>query len=84
MTQPTEERLINFVRQHAVNATSIERTTDLIDMGAMDSLMLMELVLFVEETWGVCLMGHDFSPSHFRSIERLTLLIEARRLSQSA
>ena len=84
MTQSTEERLIVFFRQHAVTTTSIERTTDLIDIGAMDSLMLMELVLFVEETWGVSLMGHDFSPDHFRSIERLTSLVEARRLSQSA
>ncbi len=84
MTHPTEERLIEFFRQNAVTAASIEPTTDLIDIGAMDSLMLMELVLFVEETWGVSLMGHDFSPSHFRSIERLTLLVEARRLSQSA
>jgi acyl carrier protein len=46
--------------------------------------MLMDLVLFVEQTWGVQLMGSDFAPRNFRTVEQLAQLVETRRLAQSA
>ena len=76
--------LIQFVTTHAAARIEITTQTDLIETELLDSLMLMELVMFVEQTWGVSLMGHDFSPAHFRTIDLLRELIESRELFKSA
>lgn len=84
MNPQTRETLLEFVRTNTVTSNPITNQTDLIQNEIMDSLMLMELVLFVEQSWGVQLMGNDFAPNHFRTVEQLAQLVDTRRLSQSA
>ena len=84
MNVSIEQELLGFVQSQSVTATTINCQTDLIEQEVLDSLLLMELVLFVEQSWGVRLMGSDFAPSHFRTVKQLTELVEDRRLQQSA
>ena len=84
MNPQTTETLLEFVRANTATANPITHQTDLIENEILDSLMLMDLVLFVEQSWGVQLMGSDFAPKYFRTVEQLAQLVETRRLSQSA
>ncbi len=84
MNPQTTETLLEFVRTNTSTANHITHQTDLIKNEILDSLMLMDLVLFVEQTWGVQLMGSDFAPKYFRTVEQLAQLVETRRLAQSA
>ncbi|MCH2182409.1 MAG: acyl carrier protein [Mariniblastus sp.] len=84
MNSRIDQELLGFVQSNSVTATTVTIQTDLIEQEVLDSLLLMELVLFVEQQWGVQLIGNDFSPSHFRTVEQLTQLVETRRLQQSA
>ena len=84
MTPQSTETLLKFVRANTATANPITHQTDLIENEILDSLMLMDLVLFVEQTWGVQLMGSDFAPRNFRTVEQLAQLVETRRLAQSA
>ena len=84
MTPDIRSTLIEFITTEAATPTKTTSQTDLIETELLDSLMLMDLVMFVEQTWGVSLMGHDFSPAHFRTVEKLGELIESRRLYKSA
>ena len=79
-----KQELLGFVQANTTNSEAITMQTDLIEQEVLDSLLLMDLVLFVEQCWGVKLIGHDFSPIHFRTIEELAQLIERRWLQQSA
>ena len=78
------QELLGFVQANTTNSEAITMQTDLIEQEVLDSLLLMDLVLFVEQCWGVELIGHDFSPSHFRTIGELAQLVERRWLKQSA
>jgi acyl carrier protein len=51
----------------------------LLSRGVLDSLTLVDLALFVEDTFGVRLKNAELTASTFDSIEQLANLIEARR-----
>lgn len=84
MKPNVKQELLGFVQANSANAETITMQTDLIEQEVLDSLLLMDLVLFVEQCWGVQLIGDDFSPSYFRTVDEMAQLVERRRLRQSA
>ena len=84
MKPNVKQELLGFVQANSANAETITMQTDLIEQEVLDSLLLMDLVLFVEQCWGVQLIGDDFAPSYFRTVDEMAQLVERRRLRQSA
>ena len=70
--------LIEFIRTTSGTETEIALDTDLLTTNILDSLMLMELVLLIENKWNVQLQGNDIAPSRFRTIDNLARLIGER------
>ncbi len=50
----------------------------LLETGVVDSTGILELVLFVEETFGLQVPDDDVIPDHFDSVARLAAYIESR------
>lgn len=57
----------------------IEPSAPLVSSGLVDSFSLVDLALFVEDTFGVHLDDTELNAQTFDSLEQLASLIEARR-----
>jgi len=77
-----ENDLTCFVQSQAAGDTPVTTDTDLIESLVLDSLLLMDLVLHVESTYGISLQDVEMSPRHFRTIRSLTQLVWEKTRTQ--
>lgn len=73
--------LLDYLRTHC--DPGIEADSDLLDSGYVDSLLVMDLVLFVNQRFEVTLAATDLAPRHFRSVNRLTELVLSKEVGTS-
>lgn len=72
------------VREYIVNSfllgedDGLSDTASLLERGVVDSLGLVELVLFVEETFEISLDEVELTNENLDSIERISRLVEAK------
>jgi len=52
-----------------------------LENGIVDSTGVLELVLFVEETFGIEVADHEVTPANFDSVDRLVAYVAAKRQS---
>ena len=52
---------------------------DIFEVGGATSLFAMELVLFIEETFGIVLEDEDLERDNFRSVAALAALVARKR-----
>ena len=50
-----------------------------LENGIIDSMNVLELVMFVEETFGISVGDNDITPDHFDSVERLAGFIRGKQ-----
>jgi methoxymalonate biosynthesis acyl carrier protein len=50
-------------------------TTDLFESGIITSIFAMELVVHIEQTYGVTIEGDDLSMTNFRTVDTMVALI---------
>ncbi len=72
-----ERKLVDFVQTVATDP-SIDAETDLVLENILDSLLLMDLVILIENDMGVVLKGDEIAPRNFRTIEELASLVRVR------
>lgn len=51
----------------------------LLENGILDSLGVLDVVAFLEDTYSLTVLDDDLVPEHFQSVERLTAFVQARR-----
>jgi acyl carrier protein len=73
-----EDGLLQWYRNRIRIREQITTETDLLDGGYLDSLMLMELVVSLEEQYGVSIGSDEVSPQNFRSIRSLASFVVQR------
>ena len=79
--QAIEIELLNFVRARGPRHAAVALDTDLLESGLLDSLMLTDFILYIEQTFGVQFDSDDISPSNFRTISAAVNLLLNRLLS---
>lgn len=57
---------------------SIGPDTELVESGRIDSLAILDLVVFVEERFGVSLAADDLTPQNLASVSALASLVAGR------
>ena len=79
MTDTSAQQALSqfFQDQFDIELPSIE--TDLIEAGILDSLMLIELVMFMESEFDVTAELDDLEMENFVTVARMAQFIEARR-----
>ncbi len=58
---------------------NLTRTTPLITGGILDSLATLELVSFIERTFGIQLEAHEVGPGRLDTLERIAELVAAKQ-----
>ncbi len=73
LRQYIQETLLENGAPHAV-----QDDENLLGSGLVDSVGMMSLVLFIEETFGVAVPPEDVTIEHFLSIDTIATYLEAR------
>ena len=58
---------------------AIEKDTDLIDGGSIDSIQILELSIFMEETCDIILDADDMQVENFTSIDAIVAFVSQKR-----
>jgi len=58
---------------------SIDPDADLIEQRMIDSLTILKLVTFLEESCGIKVMDEDIVPENFQSLNSLVRFVEQKR-----
>jgi len=59
----------------------LTREDSLLERGIVDSTGVLEIVAFLEETWGVGVEDEELVPENFDSIARLSAFVEKKKLA---
>jgi acyl carrier protein len=81
----SEEQLVGEIRGIFAQRLAIEvesPSVDLLDTGLVDSVTLVELLLMLEEQFGVNLPLEDLEMEDFRSLARIADLVARTRSAQ--
>lgn len=71
-----EQQVRDYIEEFVLYGDSLESdTTSLIESGMIDSTGAMEMVLFIEETFGVEVPNKDISPENLDTVIRITNLV---------
>jgi len=76
-----EGQLIDYFKQN-VDMT-VDSKTLLLEEKIIDSMGVIELVAFIEATYGVELMDDDLTVENFKDIDTIAKLISEKKRSQS-
>jgi acyl carrier protein len=58
---------------------SINPETDLIEHRVIDSLTILKLVTFLEESCGIAVLDEDIVPENFKNVNSLVKFVEQKR-----
>ena len=76
-----EEELVLLIRERLLETTpDFSETSNLFDAG-LDSMAIMQLLLLIEEKYGIMLSDADLSTDNFKSAQQLAILLEMRMKS---
>ncbi|MEW6252475.1 MAG: acyl carrier protein [Planctomycetota bacterium] len=64
--------------------TELDRGASLIGTGIVDSTGIMELVLFIEETWGFQVRDEEMLPENLDTLDNITRFVQCRLAERSA
>ena len=80
MQATVPDRIREFVRSRFPLARNLDFSDDdsLLDAGVIDSLGILDLVGFLEETFGMQASDEDLNPENFDSIATLTRFVESK------
>lgn len=73
------ERLIEFIREELLDGETVAAGTSLFRSQILDSLALTNLILFVEESFGVRVGAMDISYDNLDSVEQMIAFIGRKR-----
>jgi acyl carrier protein len=76
-----EKRLIDYFKEIA--DMTVDSKTLLLEEKIIDSMGVIELVAFIEATYGVELMDDDLTVENFKDIDTIVKLISEKKGTQS-
>jgi acyl carrier protein len=82
MTDDTESRLKAMIVERLfmrIAPEELESDKSLVDDYDVDSVSLLELVVGLEEEFGIVVADDDFSVQHFESVARLAAFVRSKR-----
>lgn len=89
ITTPIPEQVSAVVRGYIVDnflfgdGQGLNNSGSLLEAGALDSTGVIELVGFLEETFGIPIRDEDLVPENFDAIDRITRFVVGRLRERS-
>lgn len=77
---PIKDQIRDYIQESAKYAgvTGLTDDASLIEAGVIDSLQLVRVVSFLEETFGVTVADEEIVPKNFESIDGMERLVLAK------
>lgn len=82
MTNAITDTLLNFLIE-TTGESSLHSTTDLLATGLLDSLTMMDLVVFIETEFQQRIAVEDMRPEMFQTVGSIAQLIDRTAKAQS-
>jgi methoxymalonate biosynthesis acyl carrier protein len=73
-----EKAIVEYL-ENEFGDPGIDPTADIFALGYVNSLFALELVVFVERTFGITVGTEDLDLGNFRSVEAMVRLVRRRR-----
>jgi acyl carrier protein len=85
MEEDVKSQIIAFITANFLfdNDKSLDETVSLLETGVIDSTGVLELVAYIEETYGLSIDDDEIVPENLDSVENITAFV-TRRLSLRA
>ncbi len=71
-------RLTDYLNEVLCPVEPLDRDTDLLAAGIVDSLMIIELVEYMQDTYSITIEPHEITPQNFRSGQTLGDLVMSK------
>jgi len=80
----TEDIVRNFILEQFYVADPAELTVDasLIDTGIVDSMGMLDVILFLETSMGISISDTDTTPANLETIGRIAAFVERKRVAE--
>lgn len=78
----TEQRILEFFRSKGKSA-GLEFDTDLFKCGFINSLFALEMVVYLEKTFGVRIKNSEITEENFRTISSIAGVVNRARGAQN-
>jgi acyl carrier protein len=72
-----EARILDFLKAHFVKDETIDVQTSLFLSGMLDSMSMLTLLSFIEESCNVTILGDDFSIDKFDTVRQIADYVSA-------
>ncbi len=76
-----KEQIRNFVTSnfYVADPASLADEASLLDQGVIDSTGVLEVILFIEETFGISVEDSEMLPDNLDSIERISSFVARKK-----
>lgn len=71
--------LCGFIREKLGHQGELDPTADLLRLEILDSFNIVEMAMFIQQTFGIELQGEDITRDNFARLADMVALIERRR-----
>lgn len=71
----------DFIQQNflfGADDASLNDTAPLIEQGILDATGVVELVLFLEETYGIAVAETELQPEHFETVDAIVAYVSSK------
>ena len=75
--------LVRYIQENLAPETAIDDSTALIDKGILDSMGLMQVIMFIEEKTGIRIPDDEVLPDNFQTIGSIESLVDRLGKSRS-
>ena len=85
--KPTEDMIRSYIAENILfsdNGYPYPDDASFLEEGIVDSMGIMELVMFVEENFGITVDDEDLVPDNFDSVSRLAAYIQLKSPAMAA
>ena len=81
-----EQQIRDFVTAnfYVADPKALENSTSLLDAGIIDSTGVLEVIMFIETTFGVSVEDSEMLPENLDSIERIAAFVARKRVPLAA
>lgn len=79
MSDATEDKILQFIRTLKPEHRNIDRDTDLISGGVLNSLAVLQLVQFLSKQLSISIPVRELTPANLESAATIAKLVEKLR-----
>ncbi len=79
---PVETKIAGYIAENILfnkNGYPFPKDASFLENGIVDSMNVLELVMFVEENFGIQVSDNDIVPDNFDSVEKLASFVRGKK-----